>query len=484
MSDPATPDAGTSTKTRLALSLQRRVGRSTLLLVALAVLVTGLGGYLATRINVYGSVDRVVDSVADAAVKTLGPSPDRAAVRRYASTSVEVGLVAAVVIESDGTVFTPQGSAVLPVDAHDVAAAGGAGSAIRTVTATSGVHYRVRAVPVGDRPGFALLVGRPLTNARQILGALALSLVAFGAIAVVTAGLIGRRVARAGIAPVRQLTAEVEQRAAAEDLKPVQVVSDDEIGRLGAAFNHLLDVIKVSRVRQARLVADAGHELRTPLTSMRTNIELLTADTERSMLRTDDRLAIMRDVRTQLIEFSNLVSDLIGLTRVDRTAADFEEIDLTTVLEEVVDRVSMQSTGLSWAVELDPAYLQGDGDLLSRAFGNVLDNAVKFTPPGGTVTVTLHGDEVRIADTGVGVHAEDRPFVFDRFFRSETARATPGTGLGLSITDSVVRQHGGSVTVTDASGGGAMFVLRFPGATRLSRRALDAERAVAVVALQ
>jgi two-component system sensor histidine kinase MprB len=267
------------------------------------------------------------------------------------------------------------------------------------------------------------------------------------------------------VAPVRELTAAVEQRAADNDLHPVPIDRNDEIGRLGIAFNHLLDTVQVSRARQARFVADAGHELRTPLTSMRTNIELLTADAEHAMLPTGDRAAIMREVRTQLMEFSTLVSDLIGLTREDRTYAQLQEVDLTAVLEEAVDRVSMRAPGLGWAVQLDDAHLQGDADLLSRAFTNVLDNAITYSPPGGTVSVTLREGEVRIGDEGRGISPEERPFVFDRFFRSEASRATPGTGLGLSITESVVRQHHGTVAVMDAPGGGALFVLAFPTAT-------------------
>ncbi len=183
------------------------------------------------------------------------------------------------------------------------------------------------------------------------------------------------------------------------------------------------------------------------------------------MLRPDDRLTIVRDVQAQLVAFSSLVTDLIGLTREDRTAGELTEVDLTAVLEEAVDRVSMRTAGLSWRVDLEPAHVRGDADLLARALGNVLDNAVQFSPAGGTITVTQRGGEIRVSDEGGGVQPEERPFVFDRFFRAEAARATPGTGLGLSITESVVRQHGGTVVVTDAPGGGALFVLRLPTVT-------------------
>jgi two-component system sensor histidine kinase MprB len=460
------PVAGARRRRQLALgpSLQRRVSRFTLLIVALAVLVTSLGGYEATRASVNDGVDTVLDAVSATALRQLGAAPDAVAVRRLltGSDDLDDDIVLAV-LRADGRVERAPGAAVVEVDARDLAvAAGQSGPATHTGATQTGAAYRVRVVPIGARPGAALLVARPMAGPQQILRALAVALALFGLLAVVAAGIAGRRVARAGVAPVRELTAAVEQRAARDDLRPVPVATNDEIGRLGVAFNHLLDTVQVSRTRQARFVADAGHELRTPLTSLRTNIELLTVDADRAILQPEDRLTIMRDVRAQLMEFSALVSDLIGLTREDRTAGDLTEIDLTAVLEEAVDRVSMRAPGLQWAVQLDPLHLQGDADLLLRAFTNVLDNAVTYSPSGGTVSVTLHGGEVRIADEGRGVSLEERPFVFDRFFRAEASRATRGTGLGLSITESVVRQHGGTVAVTDAPGGGAMFVLTFP----------------------
>jgi two-component system sensor histidine kinase MprB len=428
--------------------------------------VTGLGGYVATRISVNSAVDTILDTASENALRTLGPDPDRAALQRFVDDSAELDDdIEIAVVEADGQVLRAPGATVFAVDRRDtaVAAAGvGGGPTTHLTSTSSGAVYRVRVVPVATTPASALLVARPMASAQQILRSLSLALVAFGLLAVVVAGVVGRRVAQAGVAPVRELTAEVEQRAAADDLHPVRVARDDELGRLAVAFNHLLDSVRVSRTRQARFVADAGHELRTPLTSMRTNIELLTADADHAMLAPADRVTIMRDVRTQLMEFSSLVTDLIGLTREDRTYAEVGEVDLTAVLEEAVDRVSMQAPGLRWDVDLDTVHLQGDADLLARAFSNVLDNAVKYSPAGGTITVTLKGGTVRIGDDGHGVTQDERPFVFDRFFRSEASRATPGTGLGLSITESVVRQHGGTVAVTDAPSGGAQFVLTFP----------------------
>ena len=446
-----------------APSLQRRVGRFTLLVVALAVLATGVGSYLATRASTFRAVDGLLLPAAERAEREIGPSPDQARLERFVATNAELGVVVTAVVSADGTVLRSPGSVVVPVDARDVAvAANHTAPRSATVTLPSGDLYRVRVLPIGQEPGRALLVARTMAATQEILRALAFALVVFGLLAVVAAGVVVRRIARAGVAPVTALTAEVEQRAADDVLQPVHVGRDDEIGRLAVAFNHLLDTIQVSRVRQARFVADAGHELRTPLTSLRTNVELLAADTERAMLQPADRLSVIADVRAQLVAFSELVSDLIGLTREDRTYAELAEVDLTAVLEETVDRVSLRSVGLRWAVQLDTVFLHGDAHLLSRAFANVLDNAVKYSPPGGTVSVSLRGGTVRIGDEGRGISPEDRPYVFDRFFRSEASRATPGTGLGLSITESVVRQHGGTVEVTEAPGGGALFVLTFP----------------------
>jgi two-component system, OmpR family, sensor histidine kinase MprB len=463
---PTTKDAARWRRPRAEPSLQRRVGRFALVMVALAVLVTGLGGYVATRIAANRAVDRVLVTASGAGLRTLGPAPDHAAVARYLASGAELGTVVLAVVQGDGQVFGATGPDAVVVQDRDVAVATGrSGPTTHRATALSGADYRVRVVPVGQASGLALLVGRPLAGVQGIFASLALALVAFGLIAVAAAGLLGRRVARVGVEPVLELTGEVERRAAEDDLEPVGVSSMEEIGRLAVAFNRVLDSVRLSRGRQVRFVADAGHELRTPLTSMRTNIDLLAADSDKALLHPADRLAILQDVRGQLVTFSTLVSDLIGLTRDDKTSADFDEVDLTAVLEEAVNRVSLRFRSLRWDVDLEPVSLPGDADLLARAFANVLDNAVKYSPLGGTVTVTLRGGVVRIGDEGAGVSPEDRLLVFDRFFRSEVSRATPGTGLGLSITESVVRQHGGTVAVVEAPGGGALFVLTFPAAT-------------------
>ena len=210
------------------------------------------------------------------------------------------------------------------------------------------------------------------------------------------------------------------------------------------------------------LIADAGHELRTPLTSMRTNVELLVADERQGMLPDGARSEILRDVAAQLGEFTQLVGDLVQLSREETVQPAPEAVDLREIIHHALDRVKRRGPGLSWRVRLDPLYLVGEPDALERAVTNLLDNAVKFSPAGGTITVELIGDRLRVADEGPGIADEDLPHVFERFYRSEHARATTGSGLGLSIVAQTIQAHGGWVKAGHAPEGGAELIARLP----------------------
>ena len=154
------------------------------------------------------------------------------------------------------------------------------------------------------------------------------------------------------------------------------------------------------------------------------------------MLREGDRLAILTDVQGQLGEFTKLVGDLVQLARDDGEATP-EPLDFRDVVTSALERARRRGRGLDFDVELDPFYVVGVPDALERAVTNLLDNAVKWSPPGGTIRVQLEGNRLRVADEGPGIAEEDLPHVFDRFFRADTARNTPGTGLGLSIVAQV-----------------------------------------------
>jgi two-component system sensor histidine kinase MprB len=175
---------------------------------------------------------------------------------------------------------------------------------------------------------------------------------------------------------------------------------------------------------------------------------------------------ILSDVTAQLSEFTALIGDLVALAR-DETSGSPEPLDFRDVVNAALDRVRRRGFGLNFDVELNPFYVVGDSDMLERAVTNLLDNAVKWSPPGGTVRVQLEGDRLRVADQGPGIDEADLPFVFDRFYRGDTARNTPGTGLGLSIVAQTITQHGGWVKAGPSAQGGAEFTVQLPGASSL-----------------
>ena len=334
-------------------------------------------------------------------------------------------------------------------------------SAVRTLVTKEGERFRVATVQAGS--GEALILAQPLAPNDRTLEKLGGVLFVFGALGVLAALLVGWLVARNGLRPLRRLTSAVERIAMTEDLRPLRVEGDDEVARLATAFNQMLLALGASRDRQRRLVADASHELRTPLTSLRTNLDLLRQAEGNTALPAEARLELLDDVRGQIEELSALVGDLVELARDEPTTRVVAEVDLAEVVERAVTRVRRRAHGVSFDVALDPWPVVGDANGLERAVTNLLDNAAKWSPPEGTVTVRLVDGVLTVDDQGEGVAEADRPHVFERFYRAEESRAMPGSGLGLAIVRQVIDRHGGQLQVTDAPGGGARFALWLPG---------------------
>jgi two-component system, OmpR family, sensor histidine kinase MprB len=272
-------------------------------------------------------------------------------------------------------------------------------------------------------------------------------------------------VARNGLLPVRRLSGAVEEIARTQRLDPIPVEGNDEVARLAQSFNRMLAALSASQERQRRLVADAGHELRTPLTSLRTNLDLLTQADERGGLSPEARAELMADVRFQIEELTTLIGDLTELAREQPVPAQMTDVDLADVVEHAVERVRRRAPGVEFDVHLEPWPVTGEPGALERAVTNLLDNAAKWSPPGGVVTVRLHGGTLYVADQGPGIAAEDLPHIFERFYRSSESRTMPGSGLGLSIVRAVADRHGGRVAAGSAEGGGAAFWFWLPPAT-------------------
>ncbi|KWX68379.1 HAMP domain-containing sensor histidine kinase [Mycobacterium sp. NAZ190054] len=320
-------------------------------------------------------------------------------------------------------------------------------------------HQRVLAIRLDS--GNSLLLSKSLAPTGKVLSRLGTVLLIVGGLGVAVAAIAGGMVASAGLRPVARLTQAAERVARTDDLRPIPVVGNDELARLTESFNMMLRALAESRERQARLVADAGHELRTPLTSMRTNIELLMESMKPGAPRIpeEDMVELRADVIAQIEEMSTLVGDLVDLTRGDAGFAVYETVELAEVIDRSLERVRRRRNDIEFDLAVTPWQVYGDAAGLGRAVLNLLDNAAKWSPPGAHVGVRLtqidaaHAELV-VSDLGPGIPPQERALVFERFFRSTSARAMPGSGLGLAIVKQVVLKHGGALRVDETVPGG------------------------------
>jgi two-component system sensor histidine kinase MprB len=244
----------------------------------------------------------------------------------------------------------------------------------------------------------------------------------------------------------------------------IPVEGHDEIARLGTSFNSMTAALESSRDHQQRLIADAGHELRTPLTSLRANVDLLVRSNETGRpIPQQKRDALLGSLQAQTQELTSLIGDLLELSRPDAAQAAAVPTPFHTVVERALERAQLRGPGIEFVTEVEPWHVLGDPASLERAVVNLLDNAVKFSPPDGRIEVRLHAGELTVRDHGQGIPAEDLPHVFERFWRSPQARALPGSGLGLSIVAHTVQRSGGRVTLLPAPGGGTLASISLPG---------------------
>ncbi|MBC2874986.1 MULTISPECIES: sensor histidine kinase [Streptomyces] len=370
-------------------------------------------------------------------------------------------------VTADGVACTQLGRSPVRVAVEDLAVATGRlDDALHDARADDGTEMRVATSRV--TPGIAVMIAQPVSDVDRPMNALAIVLVVTAGIGVLGAAAIGLVIARAALRPVDQLTGAVEHIARTEDLAVrIPAEGEDEIARLSRSFNSMTAALASSRDRQQQLIADAGHELRTPLTSLRTNIDLLVRSEETGRaIPPEDRKALLGSVKAQMTELADLIGDLQELSRPDSApgAAPVQVVGLHEAAARAVERARLRATGLTMTVALDPWYVRAEAPALERAIVNLLDNAVKFSPPGGEIEVRLSGGELTVRDHGPGIPAEELPHVFDRFWRSPSARGLPGSGLGLSIVARTVRRAGGEVGLRPAEGGGTVAVVRLPGA--------------------
>lgn len=440
------------------MKLRDRLTFAAAIAVAVAVAGASVGVYLIVRAQLLERVDRdlltlVEDSVENDAV--TGAYKIDIPQERFGATEGYAQIITA------DQIIPPVGFDVgppLPMTDRSLAVALGQADSYFSEVTVSGVRLRTFTVQVAD--GVAIQAAMPLEDVDDTLGTLAWVLASITAAGIVVAALLGRGVARAALAPLARLTATAEHVALTEDLKSrIEETGSDELGRLATSFNAMLEALERSVAAQKRLVADASHELRTPLTSVRTNIELLA---RADHMPIDERKKLLADVTVQLEELSILVSDVVDLARGHQADLLLEDVRLDELVTESIERTKRGPEHPLIVARTEPTTALADRALLSRAIRNLLDNAIKYSPPGEAIDVVVANGCISVRDRGSGISDEDRPRIFDRFYRSPDARGLPGSGLGLAIVRQIVLAHDGAVSVERPDGPGALFTIQLP----------------------
>ncbi|HEX4948890.1 MAG TPA: heavy metal sensor histidine kinase [Blastocatellia bacterium] len=344
-----------------------------------------------------------------------------------------------------------------------------------TVKLPSGEQVRIALRRTRDHENqtFFIRVGQslsPLQKARrQMLTLLAIA----GPVALLLGSYGGLLLANQALYPVDRLTRAAEEIEAGDLSKRVQVPPQmDELGRLAVTFNRMIARLQAAFERQRQFTADASHELRTPLAVMRGDIEIAL----RRERTPEEYRSVLTSNLEEIIRLSRLVEDMLMLARADaaQTALQREPMNLDELCAQVVDYITPLAEEKEQQLIYEPPatrplQINADAQRIKQLLLNLLDNALKYTPTHGTITLTLSAEEheavLRITDTGRGIPEEDLPHIFDRFFRhsrSTSDKTVQGFGLGLSIVRWIVHSHGGKIAAESTLGKGTKFTVRLP----------------------
>jgi heavy metal sensor kinase len=365
------------------------------------------------------------------------------------------------------------------------------GNTHRYITSQGGQPLLVYSAPLlitGQIVG-AVQIVRPLAPARDALNQVSRYLIIGTALSLIVAAVVGALLARRELLPIAEITRTASRISRAKDLDLRLQIEEpnSEIGQLAATFNEMMDRIQNLFYGQERLVADVSHELRTPLTTIQGNMELLqrmgsalregqatqTLNQETIELFTD----IVDEVESESVRMSRMVNDLLLLAQADSGVLQLkmERVEMDTLLLGVYRQTHRMAEHKSGPGSLDirlgaedQALVLGDRERLRQLLLNLTDNAIKYTPAGGVITLGLENAggwvKVSVHDTGIGISAEQQRHIFDRFYRTDKARSREmgGSGLGLSIVAWLAQAHNGRVTVESEPAKGTTFTLWLP----------------------
>jgi two-component system sensor histidine kinase MprB len=365
-----------------------------------------------------------------------------------------------------GPVGVGQLSQVGPLDSRDVEVAEGAQPPYFANEDHGGQEFRVYTAAMPGTSGAGLVRTSRAADADD--GALRTAALLLAGLTIGAAGVTygaARLTAGRILRPIGELTATAEHITQTGDLtarlRPARRNGDgtsDEVGRLSSSFDTMLAALHESVTAQRQLVADASHELRTPLTSLTTNLDLLE---DGAGLADPQAPALVRAAREQAGELNQLITDLLDLARYHESTPHRETVRLDVLTDQAVQRVRQRAPHAVIDAELRPCLVHVDPAAVDHAVSNLVDNAIKWSPPGVAVRVVVETGRVLVSDQGPGIADEHLPHIFERFYRAPDARGMPGAGLGLAIAGSVARANEGSVEVRTGPGG-STFILAFP----------------------
>lgn len=334
-----------------------------------------------------------------------------------------------------------------------------------TITASDGTKVRFIATQLPHQSETLILeVGQSLQHIdaamSQVRWALLGSILAALALAIISGGILMRR----AFSPVMNITRTAQNIESSSDLsKRVGYEGPmDEIGQLATTFDHMIEHLDRVFESQRHFIADASHDLRSPLTVLQGNLDLLKRD-----MSEDDRKESLRAMEAETLRMSKIIDDLLLLAEVESGQVEREEkVSLREILLEGVERGQQSAVNRTVIMgRQEDLYVRGDAHRLMRLVGNLVDNAIRYTPDGGTITLSLFRDGdwacIEVADTGTGITPENLPHVFERFYMVDKARSRVegGSGLGLAIVKAIAEQHGGRVTVQSEPGKGSTFTV-------------------------
>jgi two-component system OmpR family sensor kinase len=364
------------------------------------------------------------------------------------------------------------GSYGMPMDPLGVAPGLAGQVSARTVT-VRGVRIRVDTVPLRlpteqtAGPFHVLQVGQSFGRVEATVTWLRRTLLVGDAVLILLAAAVGWWMAGSSLRPIVRTTKSVQAigESGRLDRRIEYSGPEDEIGDLIHTFNRMLDRLEASISAQRRFIADASHELRTPLTTLRLNVELLRRD---RAAEPPERAEVLDDVGSELDRLSRLVQGMLDLARADAgTHLEKQPVRADELIRDVYHQVRPTANGVLLTVgDLVPITMHGNPDYVKQLLLTLVDNALKYTPSGGSVRLALERDDrwikFIVADTGRGIAAEDMPHIFERFYRARSVRRERGTGLGLAVAQWIANEHGGHIEVQSEPGTGTVFTAWLP----------------------